>query len=102
MRISDWSSDVCSSDLFQLCRQLDGLLPIFQRNVLIHERKALRCLRQAGIVRSSHPGVGALPVFSDILPVNESGSQYLLASRFASSRWLSDQGHGFGALYMTD
>src|SRR3546814_2571259 len=39
---------------FQLCRQLDGLLPIFQRNVLIHERKALHCLRQAGIRSEEH------------------------------------------------
>src|SRR3546814_3383272 len=50
MRISDWSSDVCSSDLAQLRGSSDaalrrigeecqGCLPVFDRSQCIHERQ---------------------------------------------------------------
>src|SRR3546814_7292471 len=41
MRISDWSSDVCSSDLYQLLRMIPGIGPI----------NALTILAEAGDLR---------------------------------------------------
>src|SRR3546814_10770108 len=43
MRISDWSSDVCSSDLAALCREIIGLEPI-----LAHQHRIERFSADVG------------------------------------------------------
>src|SRR3546814_20480003 len=58
MRISDWSSDVCSSDLLHLCRQLDpghhpdradaaaqSIQEQLQRRRIVRERRAVGARR---------------------------------------------------------
>src|SRR3546814_15027943 len=60
MRISDWSSDVCSSDLLQLLRGGRDLGPLRRRRVLGDDRK--RCGKQgekqrAEAVCEAHGGV---------------------------------------------
>src|SRR3546814_5723532 len=47
MRISDWSSDVCSSDL-QQCTNIKGVLP---------PDRSLHTLGRAAAIRARHPGL---------------------------------------------
>src|SRR3546814_9623614 len=60
MRISDWSSDVCSSDLGHIRWDVDGLL---------HERRARavgdQLRRLAGVIEAEASAVGAVRVEFD-------------------------------------
>src|SRR3546814_7721894 len=55
MRISDWSSDVCSSDL------VDALRPVFSENGLIHAR--VRVEVEWLLALAAEPGIPELAPF---------------------------------------
>src|SRR3546814_15857877 len=67
MRISDWSSDVCSSDLFQLLdpvktlkMRVDFLLQLHDREALLPREQQRRFLATEGWVAWSGPAVTEL------------------------------------------
>src|SRR3546814_9944817 len=78
MRISDWSSDVCSSDLGALLRSYNNIGKIDIRGFRI-SRRSLRCLRLAGygLTSDQQPNQGRVSAistkdcwFQDNLPPN--------------------------------
>src|SRR3546814_2331531 len=80
MRISDWSSDVCSSDLGALLRSYNNIGKIDIRGFRI-SRRSLRCLRLAGygLTSDQQPNQGRVSAistkdcwFQDNLPPNRS------------------------------
>src|SRR3546814_10491784 len=65
MRISDWSSDVCSSDLARRVNRLGHRLPAFDLRVGPQARRrwpAESFLRNAGRLRNDQPRRGALAI----------------------------------------
>src|SRR3546814_1890611 len=74
MRISDWSSDVCSSDLGHIRWDVDGLL---------HERRARavgdQLRRLAGVIEAEASAVGAVRVEFDRSVTSEQDIRRALA-----------------------
>src|SRR3546814_1566767 len=63
MRISDWSSDVCSSDLHAVVQRGDGLVEQRQYQPVLEVPGHLVVLRHLGLLRLAlGPGVQALAV----------------------------------------
>src|SRR3546814_15150501 len=96
MRISDWSSDVCSSDLAQLRGSSDaalrrigeecqGWLPVFDRSQCIHER-------QCGVGQFARKPQVAVPICrrgrTSHLPRLFRGPETLPSGRPSLSSWL--------------
>src|SRR3546814_11570113 len=54
MRISDWSSDVCSSDLDQICRR--------RRRERTHRRNAMKYRKLGHGLEVSAIGIGCMPL----------------------------------------
>src|SRR3546814_15912291 len=63
MRISDWSSDVCSSDLLAGGRPLQSLL-LYDRRLSLRLHRL--CRRLAGVGRRGHGRLQSLPLGGDL------------------------------------
>src|SRR3546814_12292895 len=78
MRISDWSSDVCSSDLIGISR--------FEATVLPSNRRMVRVFQQAGYGASSAYADGVIEVTFDIEPSEEAARAMAERARLAERR----------------
>src|SRR3546814_19954122 len=78
MRISDWSSDVCSSDLCRSLRQFQG-----RAGAALHPARAAELPRERrGHDRSSRPrSIGMIAVIFEAQPHPERGEAYLDAAQ---------------------
>src|SRR3546814_1023193 len=67
MRISDWSSDVCSSDLIRLVTALERRLPAVQIDPTHLEMAVLNILINA---RDAMPGGGIVTIATELWKLN--------------------------------
>ena len=70
--------------LFQFASQRDALLTLFERDVLIHLRKALCGVRHACGRRTSGQRIGAHPIFRDIGSVKIFDAHKILRARLTA------------------
>src|SRR3546814_2374654 len=83
LRISDWSSDVCSSDLGSPCKRADFCSRARFRNkevpdALLHHRVFRHCADRSFFRLLRHRGRGGLDRQDPVLRVPDSGSRVLV------------------------
>src|SRR3546814_8644763 len=92
MRISDWSSDVCSSDLPDLCKERPGVARLVREVEDVVGDRRRRNEEVVGLVGQAF----ALPGQVDYRIDNEIGDMHALGPKIARQRFRQDALRGLG------